>query len=316
MTVGRIAAGAAPVRVRVPAKINLVLSVGDQRADDFHDIATVYHAVDLYDEVTVRPSPRWSVRTDGHPDVPVGLKNLAGRAAKALQARLRGAGIGDIDPGPVAIEIAKQIPVAGGLAGGSADAAAALVGCNALWHVDLIREDLAEVAAEIGSDVPFALYGGTMVGAGRGELLSPVLTRMTLHWVLAFADNGMSTPAVFAELDRLRAGGRSLQAVDVDQVVAALRSGKVNDVASALGNDLQAAAVSLHPGLRRTVRAGVDSGALAAIVSGSGPTVALLCEDATHAAGIAAHMAATGTCRAVRIVSGPVPGARVVAGPL
>jgi len=313
MTLGLIGPGSV-ARIRVPAKINLALSVGDLRSDGYHDLATVLHAVDLYDELTVRPADRWSVTTPGFPEIPTGLKNLAGKAAKALQTTLRSTGVGDIDAGPVSIEIAKQIPVAGGMAGGSADAAGALVACNALWRADLIREDLADVAAGIGSDVPFALYGGTAVGAGRGELLSPVLTRMTLHWVLALADGGLSTPAVYAELDRLRGSGRLTSTSNVDQVVAALRSGDVNDVAAALGNDLQPAAVSLHPGLRRTVRAAVDSGALDAIVSGSGPTVALLCEDPDHATHIAAKMAATGTCRSVRTVSGPVPGARLVPG--
>lgn len=304
------------VRVAVPAKINLALAVGDLRSDGYHDLATVFHAVDLHDEVTVRPAARWSVRTPGFSDVPGGLKNLAGQAAKALHALLTSRGS---RPTPVAIEIEKKIPVAGGLAGGSADAAAALVACNALWGAELTRDELHEVAAGIGSDVPFALHGGTAVGAGRGELLSPVLTRMTLTWVLALADSGLSTPAVFDEFDRLReiaatSGGssRSATGADPDSVVAALRTGDVDDVAAALGNDLEPAAVSLNPALRRTVRAGAEAGALATLVSGSGPTVALLCRDPDHAADTASRMAGSGTCRTVRIASGPVPGARIV----
>jgi 4-diphosphocytidyl-2-C-methyl-D-erythritol kinase len=302
------------IRVRVPAKINLALSVDDPRIDGYHELSTVFHAVDLYDEVTVRRAERWSVRTVGYGDVPAGLNNLAGKAAKHLQATLREHGVYGVTDGPVAIEIDKQIPVAGGMAGGSADAAAALVACNELWNALLTPKDLTNIGAEIGSDVPFALLGGTAVGAGRGEVLSPVLTRMTLHWVLALADGGLSTPEVFGELDRLRAAGRPLRSGSVDEMVSALRSGDVNDVAAALGNDLQAAAISLHPGLRRTIRAGTDRGALGAVVSGSGPTVAMLCADAEHAAEVAAHLAGTGTCRAVRVATGPVPGARIVNG--
>ncbi|WP_084614528.1 4-(cytidine 5'-diphospho)-2-C-methyl-D-erythritol kinase [Nakamurella lactea] len=304
----------APVRVRVPAKINLALAVGDLREDGFHELSTVFHAVDLYDELTVRPAARWSVRTNGYGTVPAGLNNLAGKAARQLQATLREHGVYGVQDGPVAIEIDKQIPVAGGMAGGSADAAAALVACNQLWDAQLTPRDLAEIGQQIGSDVPFALLGGTAVGAGRGELLSPVLTRMTLHWVLALADEGLSTPEVFGELDRLRAAGRPLRAGSVDEMIGALRSGDVNDVAAALGNDLQAAAISLNPGLRRTVRAGTDAGALGAVVSGSGPTVALLCTDARHAGEVAAQLAGTGTCRAVRVATGPVPGARIMNG--
>lgn len=304
----------AAVTVRVPAKINLSLSVGElDELESYHDLDTVFHAVDVYDEVTVRRASSWSVSTPGYDEIPAGPDNLALAAAQRLHQHLSNLG-GDHDCGPVTIEIAKQIPVAGGMAGGSADAAATLVACNQLWDAGLDKQELSEVAAQIGSDVPFALLGGTAVGAGRGDELSPVLTRMALHWVLALAEVGLSTPVVFAELDRLRALGRPVRSAGVDRMVTALRSGDVNEVADALDNDLQAAAISLHPELRRTVRAGTAGGALGAIVSGSGPTVALLCADAAHAGHVAAHMAGTGTCRAVRIATGPVPGARVLNG--
>ncbi|MGI8418563.1 MAG: 4-(cytidine 5'-diphospho)-2-C-methyl-D-erythritol kinase [Nakamurella sp.] len=317
MTLGGFGGTPDPVRVRVPAKINLALAVHEVRGDGYHELSTVFHAVDLYDEVTVRLAPRWSVTTVGHPELPTGLKNLAGKAAKALQAAMRGAGVGTAMADQVAIEIHKQIPVAGGMAGGSADAAATLVACNVLWRGEMPREDLAEVGSMVGSDVPFALYGGTAVGAGRGEQLSPVLTRMTLHWVLAIADGGLSTQAVFTELDRLRQDGPpAMFPADVEQVIAALRSGDVDAVGAALGNDLEPAALSLNPSLRRTVRAAVDSGALGVIVSGSGPTVALLCRDSEHATKVAAQMSGTGTCKTVRTVSGPVEGARIIGGAL
>jgi 4-diphosphocytidyl-2-C-methyl-D-erythritol kinase len=295
----------AVVRVRASAKINLHLAVGDLRPDGYHDLVTVFHAVDLADEVTLQTAERHSVRTVPADGVPVGAKNLAGVAARML-ARRSGAG------GPVAIEIAKQIPVAGGMAGGSADAAAALVGCAALWGLDIGRGELAEIGAAIGADVPFALTGGTAVGTGRGDRLSPVLARTPLHWVLALADGGLSTPAVFAELDRLRTVSAPPRVGAVTRMLAALASGDPAQVAAVLGNDLQPAAISLQPGLRRTLRAGLSAGALGGVVSGSGPTVALLCADAESAGGVAAELAGSGTCRTVRVASGPAPGARVV----
>ena len=293
------------VRVRVPGKINLHLSVGGLREDGYHDVVTVFHAVDLVDELNITEAPRHSVRTSGFDGVPAGAKNLAGIAARLL-AKRTGAG------GPVAIEISKQIPVAGGMAGGSADAAAALLGCAALWGLDLGRDQLAELAAELGSDVPFALTGGTAVGTGRGERISPVLARTPLHWVLALADSGLSTPVVFAELDRLRGTGDPPRVAGVQDMLTALASGDPARVATALGNDLQAAAISLQPALRRTLRAGLAAGALGGVVSGSGPTVALLCADGAGAAQVAAELAGSGTCRSVRIAAGPAPGAKVI----
>lgn len=300
------------VRVRAPAKINLFLSVGDLRPDGYHDLVTVFHAVDLADEVTIEAAPKHSVRTTPADGVPAGARNLAGVAARML-AKRTGAG------GPVAIDIVKNIPVAGGMAGGSADAAAALVGCAALWGLEMARGDLAQIGAEIGADVPFSLTGGTAVGTGRGDLLSPVLARTPLHWVLALADEGLATPAVFAELDRLRAEGSgpsdSARVGAVTDMLAALASGDPAAVAAALGNDLQAAAISLQPGLRRTLRAGLSAGALGGVVSGSGPTIALLCADVEAAGGVAAELAGSGTCRTVRVASGPAPGARVLGAP-
>jgi len=296
---------AAAVRVRVPGKINLHLSVGEVREDGYHDLVTVFHAVDLVDELSISAAPRHKVQTTGLNGVPAGAKNLAGIAARLLAKRTNAGG-------PVAIEISKQIPVAGGMAGGSADAAAALLGCAALWGLDLGRDQLSAIAAELGSDVPFALTGGTAVGTGRGERLSPVLARTPLHWVLALADSGLSTPSVFAELDRLRSVGQPPRVGGVQPMLTALASGDPARVAAALGNDLQAAAISLQPSLRRTLRAGLTAGALGGVVSGSGPTVALLCADATGAAQVAAELAGSGTCRSVRIASGPAPGAKLI----
>ncbi|GAA1996658.1 4-diphosphocytidyl-2-C-methyl-D-erythritol kinase [Nakamurella flavida] len=305
MTGRVIARLGAPVRVTSPAKINLHLAVGDLREDGYHDLVTVFHAVDLMDELVVSPAAQHSVRTPGVAGVPAGARNLAGMAARLL-AKRTGQG------GPVAIEITKRIPVAGGMAGGSADAAAALVGCAALWGLPPGRDALTEIAAELGSDVPFSLAGGTAVGTGRGERLVPVLSRATLHWVLAMAADGLSTPQVFGELDRLRAAGDPPRVGAVEPMLAALATGDTAAVAAALANDLQAAAFSLQPELRRTLRRGLEAGALGGVVSGSGPTVALLCTDPEAAAQVAAEMAGSGTCRAVKVATGPVPGARVV----
>jgi 4-diphosphocytidyl-2-C-methyl-D-erythritol kinase len=214
----------------------------------------------------------------------------------------------------VRIVIRKGIPVAGGMAGGSADAAATLVGLAALWKLEIARDELATVAAKLGSDVPFMLHGGTALGTGRGERLVPVLSRHTFHWVIALDSRGLRTPEVYGELDRLRAAGRSARVGAVEPVLEALASGDPRQLALLLGNDLQAAAVSLRPTLRRTLRAGVNAGALAGMISGSGPTCAFLCADGESAVRVAAELAGAGVCRTVRVAQGPVPGARVVGG--
>lgn len=298
------------VTVRVPGKVNLHLGVGDLRADGYHDLTTVFHAVSLLDEVTVRNADVLSLRMSGEgtESVPEDSRNLAWRAAELLA--------GHVGRAPdVSILIEKSIPVAGGMAGGSADAAAVLVAMNNLWELGVPRRDLHALAAQLGSDVPFALHGGTALGTGRGEELATVLARSTFHWALAFADGGLSTPAVFGELDRLRAGGRSDRLQDPEPVLAALAAGDPEQLALLLGNDLQAAALSLRPQLRRTLRAGLEAGALAGIVSGSGPTCAFLCRSATQAVDVGVWLTGAGVCRTVRVASGPVPGARVVPAP-
>lgn len=294
----------AQIRVRVPAKINLHLAVGDLRADGYHSLLTVFHAVNLFDEVTIAPAPELTVVTTGaHGDVPDGAENLAGRAALLLAEHA------GVQP-QVRIEIDKHIPVAGGMAGGSADAAATLLGCAQLWQLEMTRDELADLASELGADVPFALTGGTAVGSGRGDRIAPVLSRHQLHWVLAISAGGLSTPAVFAELDRLRAIGDTPRVGPVADVLAALSDPE--QLSSVLGNDLQSAAISLQPQLRRVLYAAESEGALRGVVSGSGPTVAMLCRSAEDAADVAARVAGLDVCRAVKVVRGPVPGARVL----
>ena len=306
-----------PVTVRVPAKVNLQLSVGPLRDDGYHDLVTVFHAVSLFDEVTVRPADRTSVRVTGRDaaSVPGGRANLAVRAARALAGSLRRRGRSGVQ-----IEIRKRIPVAAGLAGGSADAAATLVACNDLWGAGLSPAELREVAAGLGSDVPFALLGGTAVGQGRGERLTAALAAGTYHWVLAFAAAGLSTPEVYAACDRLRTargaaedGASGTGPALSTELMAALRSGDPAAVGPMLSNDLQPAAVSLCPDLRRALAAGRELGALGAIVSGSGPTCAFLAANAGHARDLAVSLTGAGVCRGVVRVKGPAGGAAVVA---
>ncbi|MFD8862368.1 4-(cytidine 5'-diphospho)-2-C-methyl-D-erythritol kinase [Streptomyces vinaceus] len=294
------------VTVRVPAKVNVQLAVGAARPDGFHDLANVFLAVSLYDEVTVTAAETLTVTCAG-PDadqVPLDRTNLAARAAEILAARN-----GRSDA--VHIHIAKNIPVAGGMAGGSADGAGALLACDALWGLDTPRAQLLEICAELGSDVPFSLVGGAALGTGRGEFLTPVEAG-TFHWVFAVADGGLSTPAVFREFDRL-AEGRSIPAPEASPaLLAALASGDPASLAATLANDLQPAALSLRPQLAATLEAGTSAGALATLVSGSGPTTAFLVRDEESALKVAAALEASGTCRTTRTASGPAPGATVL----
>lgn len=297
------------VRVRVPAKINLALKVGAPRPDGYHPLATVYHAVSLFDEVTADWAPPGvftvQVSGEGAGQVPVGDGNLAVRAARLL-ARAFGRGnlLG------VALTIVKAIPVAGGLAGGSSNGAAALLACSVLWDLEVSDEDLVALAAQLGSDVPFALLGGTAVGSGRGEQIAPALTTGSYHWVLAFGWRGLSTPEVYQRFDELTAAPPV--PVVPAELMNGLRAGDPVRVGQALTNDLQAAALALQPRLRRTLEAGRELGAVGAVVSGSGPTCAFLTASAGAAVDLSVALSSEGVCRAVRPATGPVSGARVV----
>jgi 4-diphosphocytidyl-2-C-methyl-D-erythritol kinase len=307
--------------VRVPAKVNLQLSVGPPRPDGYHDLVSVFHAVSLFDEVSVAKASRTSVGVSGEgaSSVPDGQGNLAVRAVAALA---KATGRRGATATGVRIEIRKRIPVAAGLAGGSADAAAALVACNELWQTGLSVSELSELGASLGSDVPFALLGGTAVGLGRGEQLTRALVTGSYHWVLAFGASGLATPDVYAACDRLRAaragraaGASAAPPPELDAgLMAALRSGDPAAVGPLLSNDLQPAALSLQPLLRRALAAGKDHGALGAIVSGSGPTCAFLAGDADAASDLAVGITGAGVCRAVVQVTGPAPGASLIEG--
>jgi 4-diphosphocytidyl-2-C-methyl-D-erythritol kinase len=283
--------------------------VGPVRGDGFHELSTVYHAIALHDELSARRGDTLTLTMEGEGAGELALdeSNLAIRAARVLA---RHAGV----PAYARLHLRKHIPLAAGLAGGSADAAAALVACDALWGTGMSRDDLAAIAADVGSDVPFLVYGGTALGTGRGEAISPVLARPTTwHWVVAVAESGLATPGVYAELDRLRASHAAPPPLgSTDDLLAALRQRDPEVLADALGNDLQAAALSLRPALADVLKAGRAAGALAGLVSGSGPTCVFLAEDGPAAGFIAAELAGAGVCRDAFTTTGPVAGARVL----
>ena len=192
------------VVVRVPAKINLQLAVGPLGADGFHEVTTVFQAISLFDDVTIKLAPEnsgISLTLSGATSngVPANDENLAVRAAKLMADKY------DLST-DLAIHLKKEIPVAGGMAGGSADAAGVIVAMDALFEIGLSRDEMESIAAQLGSDVPFGISGGIAIGRGRGDQLTPALSRGNYHWVLALSGQGLSTPAVYQECDRLREG--------------------------------------------------------------------------------------------------------------
>lgn len=297
------------VFARAPGKVNLTLSVGDLAEDGFHPLTTTFMALDLYEDVEATSASGLSLAyADGPVDasgLDCGESNLAIRAARLL-ADATG------HPADAALRITKRVPIAGGMGGGSADAAATLVACDALWETKLTREDLCALGAKLGSDVPFALHGGVAVGTGRGDELACALTGGRFEWVLRFSDEGMSTPATFRALDEHRATfaaslGVTHEPEVPEPVLSALRAGDVRTLADYLGNDLQAPALRLRPDLAAVLEFGETHGALAGIVSGSGPTLAFLAEGSDTADALYRALRAEG--HSVLRTSGPVPGA-------
>jgi 4-diphosphocytidyl-2-C-methyl-D-erythritol kinase len=305
-------AAARSVTVRAPAKINLHLGVGAPRDDGYHPLTTVYQAIGLCDDLTASLSSQWNLTVSVPPwmpegAVPVAGDNIVDRAAALLAAHHGLEVTGDVD-------IAKAIPVAGGLAGGSADAAAALVALDRLWGAHTADDDLLALAAQLGSDVPFALVGGTALGTGRGEVVTPVLDQGTWWWVLVPSHIGLSTPDVYRHFDELFPDAPA-EPASADALLAALASGDAHQLAGVLHNDLQLPAIDLRPDLGRLLDRGQAEGALRGIVSGSGPTCVFLCESADHArdlAGALAHLTEEGEHPAVLVANGPVAGAHLV----
>jgi len=298
------------VVVRVPAKVNLQLSVGPLGADGFHEVTTVFQAISLYDDVTVKfgePGTGIVLTLSGPTSagVPVDSTNLAYMAAQLMIDKH------DLDS-DLSIHIKKEIPVAGGMAGGSADAAGVIVAMDSLFELGLSRDGMEKIAAELGSDVPFSITGGIAIGRGRGDEITPVLARGSYQWVLAMSAQGLSTQAVYAESDRLRTGLDIARPQVSDQMLQALRAGDPVALGQALTNDLQPAACSLRPALRLALDVGNDYGALGSIVSGSGPTVAFLVEDDERALDLTVALSASGVVAGVIRAGGPTHGARVV----
>ena len=298
------------VTVKVPAKVNLQLSVGPRESDGYHNLVTVFQAVSIFDEVTLTKSHEGSgvtiaVTGDQTHGVPEDGSNLAVKAVQLIAEKFGFAA-------DVHIEVKKSIPVAGGMAGGSADAAATLVGMDALFKLEASREELLALGSELGSDVPFLILGGTAIGTGRGDQLTAALSRGTYHWVFALSTVGLSTPAVYSECDRMRAE-REIAAPKVsDALMQALLAADPEAVGQSLVNDLQSAACSLRPALTLILEVGRDYGALGAIVSGSGPTVAFLVSDEEAGLDLAVALTASGVVGSVARATGPVSGARVI----
>jgi 4-diphosphocytidyl-2-C-methyl-D-erythritol kinase len=298
------------VTVRVPAKVNLQLSVGPRESDGYHQLVTVFQAISIFDEVTVKIGEQGSginltVSGDQIHGVPTDSTNLVVKAIELIADKFEL----DID---VNVDVKKSIPVAGGMAGGSADAAAAIVAIDELYGLGMTREEMHSIAAQLGSDVPFLLSGGTAIGQGRGDQLTAALSRGTYHWVLALSSVGLSTPAVYGECDRLRQGLDISDPQISDALMQALLSADPSNVGKLLINDLQPAACSLRPALRLILDVGQEYGALGAIVSGSGPTVAFLVSDEEHGLDLAVALSASGVVGSVTRAFGPVHGAKVI----
>jgi len=300
------------VRTRASGKVNLQLSVGPRREDGYHPLATVFQAVDLYETVTasVRDDGLISLAVSAAPGfegdvsgVPLDERNLAWRAAEAVRTEY---GITD----GIDLEIVKGVPVAGGMAGGSADAAAALVACAEAWDCGVSRDDLMPLAARLGADVPFALLGHTAIGLGRGDDVSLAMAQGEFHWVFALQNDGLSTAEVFAHFDeQVAQGDRIAHHPQVNaEVMAALRAGDPARLGAALTNDLQDAALERAPRLFGVMEACEEALALGVIVSGSGPTVAALASTAQHARDIAAHLTSRAVADAVVTARGPATG--------
>lgn len=297
------------VVTRAPGKINLQLSVGPLQPDGYHPVATVFQAVSVFDDVKVSFSNNSGISLSATGKVsdllPLDKNNLAYKAAELMCRKF------EIKDG-LDISLTKEIPIAGGMAGGSADAGATIVGIDALFGLGLNRSEMEKIGSELGADIPFTISGGTAIGTGRGDQITPVLSRGSYNWVLALSSSGLSTPAVYGECDRLREGLQVAAPHISDSLMQALSSGDAIALGKALSNDLQPAACSLKPALRLILDVGMDYGALGGLVSGSGPTVAFLAENEEHALDLVVALTSSGVVGNVVRAAGPVPGARVI----
>jgi len=298
------------VVARVPAKVNLQLSVGPLGSDGYHEVTTVFQGISLFDDVTVATALPGSgitisITGDTAHGVPVDNSNLAIKAAQLMAKTY------DLPPDLI-IKLKKEIPVAGGMAGGSADAAGVIVGLDSLFELGISRDEMESVGSKIGADVPFSICGGVAIGTGRGDQITPALAKGSYNWVLALSGQGLSTPSVYQECDRLREGLSIATPQVSEPLMQALRAGDAKALGKALSNELQSAACSLRPALRLVLDVGVDYGALGGIVSGSGPTVAFLVTDDEHAMDLTVALSSSGVVSSVVRASGPTNGARII----
>ena len=298
------------VVTRVPGKVNLQLSVGPIGDYGFHEVTTVFQAISLFDDVTVtegKPGSGTTISVSGQTanGVPADASNLAIRAAQLMMKEY------ELSPN-LEIKLKKEIPVAGGMAGGSADAAGVIVGLDSLYELGLARDEMEKIASQIGSDVPFSISGGVAIGTGRGDQITTALSKGSYTWVLALSNQGLSTPAVYQECDRLREGLSIASPQVSEPLMQALRAGDSKALGKSLLNDLQAAACSLRPALRLVLDVGIDYGALGGIVSGSGPTVAFLVSDEEHAMDLTVALSASGVVSSITRAIGPAHGARII----
>ncbi len=299
----------AQVTVRAPGKVNLSLRVGGLDADGYHPLINVFQAVSAWEEVAATPRTdnaiSLSVQGPGSRFVPLNESNLVAKAARALQRATK------TDLG-ANLCVTKGVPVAGGMAGGSADAAATLVALNALWRLGLNAGELSVIGAGLGADVPFCLLGGTAVGLGHGDELTALETAGAFDWVFALRAKGLSTPAVFNRFDALYPHGKRLDQRANDGLYAALKSGQAEQLAPHLHNDLQAAAFAMAPDLETTKDVARDAGALQVIVSGSGPTLAILAANPAQAKDIKQALLAAEVCSDALVAAGEVRGAHII----
>ena len=295
------------VTVQVPAKVNLQLSVGPKESDGYHQVVTVFQAISLFDNIKISEADQFSIAVSGDytNGIPLDQSNLVYKAIELMAEEF------ETDKN-LEVSIQKSIPIAGGMAGGSADAAAVLFGIDQLYRLGLSKDELSEIARKLGSDVPFMLHGGTAVGRGHGDEITPALSRGTYHWVIAVSSTGLATPAVYAECDRLRTGLDIKAPTLNDELLQALLSGDATRVGKSLSNDLQAAACSIRPALRLILDTGQEYGALGGVVSGSGPSVAFLVADEDHSLDLAVALTSSGVVGSVARAQGPVTGAKII----
>ena len=295
------------VTVQVPAKVNLQLSVGPKESDGYHQVVTVFQAISLFDNIKIAEADQFSIAVSGDytNGIPLDQSNLVYKAIELMAEEFE-------TEKNLEVSIQKSIPIAGGMAGGSADAAAVLFGIDQLYRLGLSKDELSEIARKLGSDVPFMLHGGTAVGRGHGDEITPALSRGTYHWVIAVSSTGLATPAVYAECDRLRTGLDIKAPTLNDELLQALLSGDATRVGKSLSNDLQAAACSIRPALRLILDTGQEYGALGGVVSGSGPSVAFLVADEDHSLDLAVALTSSGVVGSVARAQGPVTGAKII----